>query len=167
MKLFIAPHPDDETLFGAYTILRNKSLVVICTYPTLQGDNGDTRLSEAYEACKVLGVPVCFLKIPEHNFDRDTLLQGLAMFDPACTVYAPHKEGGNPHHDLVHDVANSLFDRPRYYRTYAGLEDRSIGVEVVPTTEERQLKIKAMACYKSQIENPDTRHYFETDKEYV
>src|SRR5690606_38099756 len=29
-RIFISPHPDDETLFGAYTLMREKPLVVIC-----------------------------------------------------------------------------------------------------------------------------------------
>jgi len=163
--IFVSPHPDDEVLFGAYTIMREKPLVVIVTHPTEQGNNAHIRLMESYEALRLLGVPVCFLGIPENELTEKTLTEALERFR-GIKAYVPYKDGGNPHHDLVHGVCSKMFDCT-YYRTYGLGETRAIGAEVIPTEEERQLKQKAMNCYQSQINNMNTAHYFNEDKEYV
>lgn len=172
MKIFLSPHSDDEILFGAYTIMREKPLVVICTHATMQGDNGDERAMESYRAMKMLGASVMFLGIDEDKLTEEVLEEKLHHFfsveDENVYVYAPEYEiGGNPHHNLVNKVANRLDWRAKTYKTYTGLEDRTVGIEVIPTPEELELKKLAMACYKTQIENPNTAHYFNVTNEYV
>jgi len=166
MKLFLSPHPDDECLFGAYTIMRERPLVVIVTHPTLQGNNGYERLLESYRAMRLLNAPVCFLGIDEHNLNENNLFSKLISLYTENIVYVPELEDGNPQHNLVNLVASDIFPNIRTYKTYTGLEDRSIGREIIPTNEELELKKKTMACYKTQIENRDTKHYFNTTKEY-
>jgi LmbE family N-acetylglucosaminyl deacetylase len=166
MNLFIAPHNDDEVLFACYKILREKPLVVIVTHSTLQGDNGDERALESYRAMRVLDVPVCFLQIPEDKLNEEALFEKLNPLFTYGTVYTPKIEGGNPHHDLITKVVEAVFPNVKHYPTYGKGETRSGDKEVIPTPEERELKNKAMNCYKTQIENPLTSHYFNTDKEY-
>jgi LmbE family N-acetylglucosaminyl deacetylase len=168
MKILISPHPDDETLFAAYTILREKPMVVIVTYSTTQDGNGDDRLLESYRAMNILGAPVCFLGIKEDELTAETLEKALGIFKGTDVVFIPEfEEEGNPQHNIVSTVGSKLFREARTYKTYSGLADRTIGKEIVPTDDELRLKQLAMACYESQMKNPDTLHYFNTTKEYV
>ena len=168
MKILISPHPDDETLFAAYTILHEKPLVIIVTYPTMQGNNGEQRLMESYKAMQTLGAPVCFLGIREDELTEDSLAQALEMFWEAEEVFVPEfEEEGNLQHNLVRNVAGKMFKNIKTYKTYTGLQERTVGTEIVPTDHELTLKKLAMECYVSQKQNKDTAHYFNTTKEYV
>lgn len=175
MKILISPHSDDAVLFASYTILREKPLVITVTHSTLQGNNGNERVLEDYEAMRILGVSVCFLGIDENKLTKDILYEKLEMFkdsqDDELVFIPSYEDNGNPHHNLINEVAKELwgdidYGRVKEYKTYTGLEDRSIGKEIVPTEEELELKKKAMLCYQSQIRNPLTNHYFSTTKEY-
>jgi LmbE family N-acetylglucosaminyl deacetylase len=163
----LSPHSDDEILFTAYTIMREKPVVIILTFPTLQGDNGNERIMESYKAMKMLGSPVMFLNIPEHEFTEDRLraeLGKLSITDQR--VHVPHLDGGHKHHDITHKVATEMFWNISYYRTYGKGETRALGWEVEATDEEKELKQKAMNIYQTQINNPLTAHYFTTLNEY-
>lgn len=166
MQIFLSPHSDDEILFGAHTIMRDKPLVVICTHATMQGDNGYERAMESYRAMKMLGASVMFLGIDEDKLTEELLEEKLNPFiDDDMHLIAPeYEENGNPHHNIVAMVAKTWGCKT--YKTYTGLEDRTIGKEIIPTPEELELKKRAMACYKTQIENPNTAHYFQTYAEY-
>ena len=167
MKVFVSPHPDDETLFGAYTIMREKPTVIIATYPTLQGNNGVLRLKESRKAMKILGAPVVFLGIDEDGLSIDELTEKLQEFKDAELAFIPeYEEGGNLHHNIVNIVGNRIFKNVKTYKTYTGLEDRTIGKEIIPTEKELELKKRAMACYQTQINNPNTSHYFKVTNEY-
>lgn len=163
----LSPHPDDETLFASYTIMREKPIVIILTHPTEQGNNAGERIFEAYSACQILGVPVMFLGIPENKFSEEILREKLSQLNITDeTVIAPALDGGHIHHDITHKVATDMFWNVKYYKTYGKGETRAEGWEVEPTDEEREIKQRAMNCYKTQRENPLTAHYFLTDKEY-
>ena len=169
MRVFLSPHSDDEILFGAYTIMREKPLVIICTHATMQGDNGYERAMESYRAMKMLGASVMFLGIDEDKLTEEILEEKLRFLDDDdyLYLYAPeYEENGNPHHNIVANVAKKITWRTSTYKTYTGLEDRTIGKEVIPTPEELEIKKRAMACYQTQIQNPFTAHYFETYAEY-
>jgi LmbE family N-acetylglucosaminyl deacetylase len=165
MHCVLIPHSDDEILFTAYKIMREKPIVVILTFPTLQGDNGYTRTMESFKAMKLLGASVMFLNIPEHEFDEDRLRTELLKLN-IIKCHAPHLDGGHKHHDITHKVATELYEDITYYKTYGRGETRAIGWEVEPTEEELQLKKKAMELYQTQINNPMTSHYFTVTNEY-
>ena len=170
MQVFLSPHSDDEILFGAYTIMREKPLVVIVTHATMQGDNGDERAMESYRAMKMLGASVMFLGIDEDKLTEMTLFEKLVFLNEADSlkIWVPeYEEDGNPHHNLVNRVARQMFPEVKTYKTYTGLEDRTVGEEVIPTEDELALKKQAMQCYRTQIENPNTVHYFSVTNEYV
>lgn len=171
MQVFLSPHSDDEILFGAYTIMREKPLVVICTHATMQGDNGYERAMESYRAMKMLGASVVFLGIDEDKLTEEILEEKLRFIrddDYYLTLYAPEYEiDGNPHHNIVANVAQKISADVQTYKTYTGLEDRSIGKEIIPTPEELEIKKRAMLCYQTQIQNPFTSHYFDVTNEYV
>jgi len=66
-QILIAPHNDDEVLFAAYTLMRNRLHVVIVTDSYIQEERGDigcdaeTRRQESIKACALLGCSVSFL----------------------------------------------------------------------------------------------------------
>lgn len=141
MKLFLAPHSDDETLFGAYSIISHKPLVIVFNSKDLT----EERKEESRQAMKILGVEVIFID-----------LEGLKRFkkEEIDVVFAPMLEGGHPFHDIVSEYATSLFkDRIIYYSTYRSRKDLQpkgpfcayCDLEMI------ELKEKALACYKSQI----------------
>lgn len=168
MKILISPHSDDATLFAAYTILREKPLVITVTHSTLQGNNGHERVLEDYKAMRILGASICFMGIDEDKLTEELLIEKFLPFALNSEAWLPEEiENGNPHHNLITQTLKKMFWKVHFYKTYSGLETRTVGKEVIPTPEELELKKRAMACYKTQIENPNTAHYFETYAEYV
>ena len=167
IKVLLSPHSDDAVLFATHIILRENPLVVTVTHSTLQGDNGYERTIEDYKAMRTLGVPITFLGIDEDELTEDILREKLSVFPTNTFYYIPeHDNRGNPHHNLVHDTIRRMTPHYQEYKTYSGLEDRTIGKEVTLSTSELTLKKWAMSEYKSQIQNPNTAHYFQTYAEY-
>jgi len=169
MKLFISPHNDDEVLFGAFTLMREKPLVVLVTDSFIQPNRGEkgcdaeTRRKETIEACKVLGCPVIFLGLRDDTLNEDELLMSLARFTGFEKVYTPALQGGNKQHDMVNRVTHKLFDNVVEYTTYTPTELHTTGsIEVKPTEEEMDLKIKLFKCYQSQLNLNTTRPHFQS-----
>jgi LmbE family N-acetylglucosaminyl deacetylase len=156
MNLFLAPHPDDETLFGAYTLMREKPLVVVVTdgyqHHRRFGVPIKQRRDESIAACTLLGVEVEFLGLSDEDLKEEELISALNGLT-ADTIYVPALEGGNKDHDLVHKVAvNKWGPKVVYYSTYTKKDLTPNGkIEVIPTEEEKELKRLALSCYESQI----------------
>jgi LmbE family N-acetylglucosaminyl deacetylase len=158
-NLFISPHNDDETLFGAVTLMREKPLVVIVTDSWIQFTRGDEitadqRWEETKKAMEILGCPVLRLGIRDDCLDEITLKDKLSRFVGFEKVYAPAEHvGGNLQHNLIGKVAGEVFgDKCKRYTSYASPALYIQGTEEVkPTPEEVILKDKALACYESQI----------------
>jgi LmbE family N-acetylglucosaminyl deacetylase len=144
MNLFISPHCDDETLFGAYTIMNEKPKVYIW-------ETTPERLNESIEALKILGGE--FTDTLKGNWEK---------------VYAPALENGHPLHDECHNYAKDRFENVIYYSTYRSGEDlQSKGnIKVEATEEMKQKKIEALKCYKSQIEATPCHFKLENKDEY-
>lgn len=160
MNVFLSPHDDDQTLFGAFTIMREKCPVIVVTESHIQfnrGDNitADQRWQESCDSADMLGCPILRLGlhddvVTEEDME-DALKKYVGVFEK---VYAPMLQHGNIHHDMVHNVAKKLFgDTVIEYSTYTPTVLWTIGnVEVTPTPEEIELKNKALMCHKSQFE---------------
>lgn len=167
--IFLSTHNDDESLFGAYTLMRLKPLTIIVTDSYLQpargevGCEAEARRQETIEAMKLAGCPVLFLGIPDNELTEEILKERLAGLNPA-RIYAPAiHEGGNVHHNIVGKVALELFgDRCERYTSY---NNNSLYIEgnyeIKPTEEEKNLKGQMLACYTSQLNLPSTRPHFE------
>ena len=167
MKLAIIPHNDDESLFLAYTLMRERPLVAIITDSYIQqnrGDNvtADQRWNETVEAMKILGCSVMRLGIRDDVIDEWSVKDKLSRFAGFETVYASAIQGGNPHHDLIGKVAQELFgDKVKQYVTYASGQFYTPGtIEIKPTKEEVELKNKALDCYVSQLNLEATKPHF-------
>lgn len=171
MKLFLSPHNDDETLFGAYTLLREKPLVVIVTDSFIQANRGeditaDQRWEETKKSMEILGCSVMRLGIRDDVIDEYEVKDKLQRFYGFKTIFAPAIQGGNKDHDLVGKIAKEIFgDKVMQYCTYSKT-DLSIegSVKVTPRVGDEELKEKALQCYQSQINLPATRPHFEAVK---
>ena len=169
MKLFLSPHNDDECLFAAYTLMREKPLVVIVTDSDAhlaQGISAEQRREESRRACDLLGVPVVFLGLKDCTLEqqRDDLRRRLEPFasQPWTHIYAPAFQGGHKDHDALAEVVSSMFSPVSYYATYAPGESYTpAGREIRPAPEEIELKNRALECYASQIQLARTGSRFD------
>lgn len=159
MKLFISPHNDDETLFGAFTLLREKPLVLIVTDSWIQYTRGEEctaedRWQETLNAMKILKCPVVRGGIRDDVIGEDAVRELFEKFKNFDEVYAPAIiTNGNPHHNLVGEIAMQVFrDKLTRYATYAKDNLYVIGdKEIKPEPEEIALKNMAFSCYPSQL----------------
>lgn len=156
MKLFVAPHNDDEALFGAYTLMREHPLVLIVTDGIIHqqrfGIKPSVRRQESRDACKIAGCDIEFLGIPDNDVNKKDLRFLFSKYRPSV-VYAPAIDGGNATHDLVSDIAWQVWgEKCIFYTTYSKTSFRIRGdTEIIPTKEERDKKIAMLKCYKSQL----------------
>lgn len=160
MKIFLAPHNDDETLFGAFTIMREKPLVVVVTESYRQAERGGlptVRRNESISAMQYLGAPIMFLGIPDNRLTESLLVERLSGIE-ADQVYAPaFYMNGNADHNIVSRAAERVFaGKVIYYASYR-LDDLELkgDIEITPTEVEAQKKDLALDRYISQLElNP-------------
>ncbi len=162
MKLLLSPHDDDSVLFAAFTCMREKPMVVICTDSFIQPARGEVgcsaveRANESARAHAILGCEVIRLGIPDSKVQEEHIIEELKTSADLTddTIYAPAIQGGNAHHDMVGRAAIKLFGgKVRQYTTYTKTKLYTTGdIEIVPTKEERRIKEHALLdCYKSQI----------------
>lgn len=171
-KMFLAPHNDDEALFGAFTIMREKPLVVIATDSYVQQLRGDgitaeQRRLETKRAMEKLGVESYFLGIPDNNFTKEVLISALKISPEgtgnARIVFAPMIEGGNKIHDIVGEVAEEVFDNVLHYSTYTKTRPYPEGdIEVKPTQKELKLKKEILEEYHTQKNHKCNKAYFQS-----
>lgn len=167
MNLFLSPHNDDEALFGAYSCLRYKPLVLVCLRSGVEESwnppvHYETRELESWASCAVLGCEYKQLLHDERHPDWNALRYDLGYFDPAL-VFAPLPEplAGHPHHDAIGRMAGELWpDRVRYYATYTSNGKTTRGDIVQPEPGWEELKRDALACYTSQRTHPNTQAAF-------
>lgn len=219
MKLFLSPHNDDETLFGAFTIMREKPLVVVVFDSYIQVARGaewcdwKTRRQETARAMIALG------QFSHYALDRDELpddrliesaqemdyreeLEGVMRlplrfcglrddclwtgndtFKAICETVGPeHLSGviapadepnGHAHHNLVAVAAASLAGNLEIplvkYTTYTrtGGKTRTETPVPIENPEWIERKLRALACYKSQIRHPQCQeHFLRSQEEY-
>lgn len=177
--VLFSPHSDDESLFAAFTIIRNKPRVVIC-FPSVR-DYGDTnvRLAESQRAVEILGGG------PVEQWDGTAIeakMRELDLRKSPERVWAPSPMASHPEHVAVAIAARNVFgDRVTEYQTYKsvlvdldhqtgadaeivrcrGLGKVRLG-ELVPFEPGwAEMKRQALACYRTQIEHPRAKVFFE------
>ena len=179
--LFLAPHSDDEVLFGAFTIMRFKPDVIICTSDP-DRRTAELRSTETYHAMEELGaglIDVRFWPHREGTLDVDTVKLDLEAHAPRKfspvgdvstihggyeAVFAPLPEvNGHDEHNAVGTAALEIFgpERTAFYTTYtrSGFRTRQ-GAEVPFTTEMLARKLRALSQYVTQMEHKDRRPWF-------
>lgn len=179
--LVIAPHPDDEVLGCGGTIARHTSrgdkvtvLIVTRGVPEIFSPEEieKTRL-ELKEAHAILGVSqTVFLDFPAPKLDTipkheiaDAIHEMILDFEPSV-VYFPHYGDLHDDHKAVHyatlvasrPVGGNPVKRLLCYETLSETEwGRSVGSEAfipnvfVDITAHLETKLKALACYESQL----------------
>ncbi len=158
MNILLAPHPDDETLFAAYTLLEHHPLVLVCYPGAARHGAPETRLGELADAMRVLGCD--WLPPPDESVDLDGHLRAYGAF--AEHVWAPYpEEGGHSAHNRVGELAVELWPgRVTWYTTYTEQGRSTAGALVSPKGGWQDLKVRALNCYASQIAHPGTRPHF-------
>lgn len=157
MKLFIAPHNDDEALWGAFTLLREKPLVLVVFDSYVQGNRGhavtaDQRRAESTIACWQFDCDVEFLEFRDDDTmaSAGEIAEVIDEYGPS-EVWAPAFEaGGHPQHNLV-ATACAKMPRLTSYLSYT-TAGKSRGREVPFEPAWIGKKLRALACYESQFD---------------
>lgn len=168
------PHHDDATLFASYTMLRERpTLVTVFGFAQAQeryGVSAETRDHENIDAIRLLE-PAGWQPWDHSDLTPDRaaiiahMLRLNAVLHPRL-VWAPmFEQNGHEHHNLVARCAEIAFSgRVRSYATYSrGSKRTQTENEVIPEPDWPALKLKAMACYTSQINLENTRPWFAAD----
>ena len=175
MQLLLSPHNDDETLFASFTILREAPAVIVVYDSFIQTARGypgcdwKTRRHETEAALSILGVSkIGFLGLRDDRAtDTAALKAALSVAGEFETVYAPAVEqGGHEQHNTVGRIAAEVFPNVVSYMTYTN-RGKSTGIPVPFDPEWTLLKLKALACYESQIRLKDNvEHFMRDQREY-
>ena len=168
MKLFISPHCDDETLFGAFTILREQPYVMIVYDGYVQQKRGLPvtmlqRRQESIAALDILGIPLnkilfCALDDSKEYTEREIgerIITGchIADFQPEEIFMPTNEIKGHRQHNLV-ARAGLLGILPKITR-YMTYTEMGKSVSGKPVVVENPMwiakKLQALACYTSQM----------------
>jgi glycosyltransferase involved in cell wall biosynthesis/LmbE family N-acetylglucosaminyl deacetylase len=165
--LLFAPHADDETLFAAFVLQRARPRIVVC-FPSVR-DYGDTftRAEESRAAAAILGAgPV------EQWSGGDLAARMRALVEVhgmPSEVWAPSLEASHADHVAVARAAVEVFGSAvRRYHTYRDGARVVGGREIVPeATDAIERKIRALACYRSQLAHARASAFFlDSQREY-
>lgn len=174
-SLFLAPHNDDETLFGAFSLLRHRPLVVVClrsfrmfdaNYPGGMPIHFTRRELETDAAMRTLGCQWLQWKHPDDKPDWDMVHSAVeGLRDGRIEwehVFAPAwEEAGNEHHNYLAQIADDVFGRDiTRYLTYTANGKSEWGTEIEVEPEWPARKLLAMSCYESQAAHPATCKHF-------
>lgn len=184
--LLLEPHQDDAVLFASFTLIEHRPTVV-----TVFGDsrcheqhgvNGATRNAEneaAFaeltrgEARRIDTWQLPFVDVEPYPGVRPEIEEAIRVLaaDPEFGhIFAPWPEnGGHALHNVVGEIAARIFppERLSFYTTYryGGPKTRE-GSEVEPRPEWIIRKLRALACYESQILYGPRRFFMEDLREY-
>lgn len=183
--VLFAPHNDDETLFASYLILRYRPKVIVCLrsermhqpgYPGGPlGISALEREEETLAALRELGLTnddYVQWDYGDADPDWDEMLDRLTLLarDAELVIYPAQEEGGNEQHNwistMVEHVIPSVAGDPEKrqqrirFTTYTaeGRSRRGTGIAFEPDWPAR--KLRALACYGSQIAHPATAAHF-------
>ena len=172
--LFLAPHNDDETLFGSFTLIRHRPHVAICLRSKIQELRGGPthwrREDETNAALEELGVETWEqLDVLDDRPDWDALRYELHRLKDELAperVWAPAiEDGGHDQHNGVGALALEVFVDADViqFLTYVRGAGRTRGLEVPFEPRWASLKMRALACYESQMELGSTLYWFIDD----
>ncbi len=169
--LFLAPHNDDETLFGAFTIMRFAPVVAVVFKSAKQAPavTSDERELETALAVDTLGAERWEQwPIADTTPERQARQAVQSILETQRTeyehVFAPAPvDGGHEQHSLVGNTALDVFgsDRVTLYHTYRRGEGRTTSQWEIPFEPAwPSVKLLALSCYLSQIRHPSTAAWF-------
>lgn len=176
-SLLLSPHNDDETLFAAFTCLRERPHVIVVLRSQVQEDRfgitAATREAETAAAMEFLGCEweqwAYRDSAPDWVAIASHLIDAKDAYGPVH-VYAPaHERRGNEHHNIIADISRNVFgaDRVTPYMTYT-TAGKSVGKPVAYEPDWVERKVAALACYRSQSSLANCAEHFLRDQhEYV
>lgn len=164
-KILLSPHDDDVALFCAFTALIERPQVVVVFDGYVQADRGlnitaQQRARETENACKVMGLdPPMRLWLRDNDATvttqriadrlRDRLSSHLddGINDVERWMVPAWEEKGHHQHNLVAQLGGQV-----RYLTYTTEGKSTQGKLVLPPHGEAiAIKLRAMACYLSQM----------------
>lgn len=161
--MLLEPHQDDAVLFSCFNAIRHRAHVVTVLASQVQEDRGTgitNATREAENEAALVGVlDLSWTQWPYLDSDPDwqAVAAAFTLLDerlqPDLVLAPAVEDGGHEHHSAVGDLAGAIFrGRVTHYMTYRRGEGRSTGVEVEYEPPWVTLKLRALACYRSQIE---------------
>jgi LmbE family N-acetylglucosaminyl deacetylase len=177
MKLILSPHNDDVVLFATFTLLRESPhiAVVLDSYVQVQRGHADCtpEVRRREDSTALVGVLGCrdlsFLGFrddqPDWNGIKAELQHRYQQRNDIDLVYAPFPEiNGHDHHNRVGEIAHMLWPgRVKFYTTYTN-KGKSRGVFVPYQPEWVLLKLRALACYETQVTLDNCCEHFLRDQ---
>lgn len=182
--VFVAPHNDDETLFGGYLIQKHRADVVV----VLRGEKDrnvpwQVRARESARAVQILGGGFAEdeLGFDQWRFyDDDPDWKGIRValghladrYDLAIVPAVEDEPSAHDQHNRVGELSLEAFGPERCvrYLTYTRQGGRSTHGDRVFVENPMWIsrKLAALAVYETQIVHPATRPHFERPlDEYV
>lgn len=180
--IVLSPHNDDAELFCCFNALKYNAHVIVCLRSHVQelrgtGITAEVREAETARAMDVLGLdwtqwPLLDSKrlISEGFPALKEMMISLDESESPDLVFAPAwEENGHDQHNEIAWLARRVFGyRYRPYLTYRRGFDRSYGERVEFESHWPILKLRALACYESQIQEPSCAPWFLGEQwEYV
>lgn len=173
--LLFAPHHDDETLFAAYLCQTYRPHVVTVLRSVNQDAQGITHGERAGETARATAILGCTWEQWEQPDDApdweavEAQMWETRTFFGHGPVFAPWPEhGGHEQHNRIGELAAEVFGgRVRFYTTYQYGGPRTTGERVEFTPAMVLGKLRALACYESQILRGPTRFFTMSLDEYT
>jgi LmbE family N-acetylglucosaminyl deacetylase len=155
VKILLAPHADDETLFACFTLIRERPTVILCLPGAPRHGSLEERTAELAAAMEIVGCP--WISLADTEFEL-----ALGRLNPEH-VWAPLPEPeGNDDHNLIGELAVRLWpDKTTFYTTYTPAARTTRGERVTYDSSWLAIKQEALACYTSQLSRRGTREHFE------
>jgi LmbE family N-acetylglucosaminyl deacetylase len=147
-SILIAPHADDESLFASFICQRFSPEIVVCY------DEGRNE-TELAAAAGILGCEWSSLGFQKGQPKVSALSKAFSRhYGKVDQIFAPafEREGHEEHNLVAHAALRAYGNRVQYYLTYAPRGERSRhGTEIIPETPWVGRKLRALACYESQL----------------
>lgn len=170
MNVCLAPHHDDETLFAGMLAQHYHTRIVVVLRSDVQEQRGTgitslTRDAETGCAAFELGLSFALWDFPDSGPDWDAVESSMRALDdrlkPEVVLAPAVEDGGHDQHNSVGEIAGRVFgSRVVAYLTYRRGFGRSMGRPFVGTGDQIERKLRALACYRSQICEPSTCSWF-------
>lgn len=172
-KLLLSPHNDDEALFAAFTVIRERPHVVVCFRGAEGYGDPAVRADESWEALAFLGA-VGFEQWDLAGSTDEDVQRHLRALDEVHRfehVYAPDLECTHREHAQVARCAARVFrGKLTPYHTYEHARGAAWPTRVTsdrPVEHEPEWvmrKMSALRCYKTQIMHPRISDLFLDDQ---
>ncbi len=176
--LLLSPHNDDAVLFASFLCLKHRPHVVTVLRSVVQEANGITHAEREAEdtlAFGILGVTWDQWGFPDDDPPWDVIEESLREVDNVPPEYKPSEvfapwpeKGGHEHHNRVGELARDIFgDRVTFYTTYRVGGPRTVGTPSEPEPWMIPLKLRALACYESQMLRGPRRFFMDSLQEWT